>query len=251
MVHRSCSKSACNAEKKYQDLTGWKQYSYEELLRKINSCCDNDEVRVYNVESTKLDITSNLIRHQGSGPNLEGNIATLTTCKRYMRRARETDYWEGKWILGVTSRAIKSGFNGKHYLLYLMKVKKAFLSHKDIFSYLKEYHEETLKIKNATTNRLGDIFEPIGNCNDALDPSNYLSPHPAHSHGYEIGEEWESDISYKASDMSRKSIPLLLGDIDNTFVWQKPTIMFNENRGSGSKILSMNGLRNLISNYII
>ena len=68
----------------------------------------------------------------------------------------------------------------------------------------------------------------------------YEDPCKNHSHG---GDQWHDDIIYK-----NKSTPLLLGDVNHTFVWTKPLIKFKENRGSGSKKME---LREILSSDFV
>lgn len=216
--------------KEYQDLSEWKGITLKELLSRLEGQ-SRDEVRVYTVATTRLDKSTNIIRHLGSGPNLEGGLATLCTCKHSMRQNR-AENWKGQWILGLTSRAANKGFNGEHYLLYLMKVDQAFESHKELFEYLNTTDRAALRIKNAVNNRLGDIFEPADICKDPLNHQMYKIPHKNHSH---IGNDgWHDDIAYNG-----KSAPLLLGAIQNTFVWQQPMIRFNLKRGAGNMKLTL------------
>ena len=218
--------------KKFQDLSGWKPNTLNDLKKIIGGQIDDTEVRVYTVASTYFDKNDNLIRHEGCGPNLEGGLATLYTCKRSMRQGQSSDYWKGKWILGVTSRAENKNINRKHYLLYLMKVEKAFDSYKDLHQHLKQNNPSALQAKNANKNLFGDIYQPKADCTDPLDPKQYISPPDNHSHG---GDEWKLDISYELPSTKRLPTPLLLGDVNNTFVWQKPMIIFKEDRGTNNK----------------
>lgn len=238
----ACGSSKDNGyNKEFQDLNGWKSYILKDLLNRLSNQIDNNEVRVYTVASTWFDKNAKIITHKGSGPNLEGGLATLCTCKHSMRQGQNINDWKGKWILGVTSRDKTHGFNGEHYLLYLMKVERTFESHKILYQYLHQNNPTALQIKNAANNPLGDIFEPSTSCVDPLDPRQYKFPHKDHSHGHEAGEEWEWDISNK-TPTKRTAIPLLLGDINNTFVWQKPVIKFTQHRGVGNKKMLMKEL---------
>lgn len=229
---------SCEKDHKYQNLSGWGSHSLEMLRSKLSGhYLGDDEVRVYTVASTKLE--NGIIRHMGSGPNLEGGLATLCTCKRSMREAQSKEYWQERWILGLTSRAKSNGFGSVHYFLYLMKVGVAFDSHFQLYSYLEEHNINALNIKNAVLSPLGDIYErefkeplELGEL-DYRNPRKYKFPHFHHSHGHTVNEEWESDIV---------STPLLLGDINQTYVWQKPMIIFKENRGSGNKKMTMSEL---------
>lgn len=219
--------------KEWQDLSGWNGHTLRELKEKLNGrTCD--EVRIYTVKTTKFDRKSNEVHHEGSGPNLEGGLATLCTCKHSMRQNHVPHDWKGRWILGLTSRAAKQDFSGKHYLFYMMKVDEAFNSHKELYSYLKLKNENALRVKNAGGNCLGDIFEPRATCTNSLDPNMYKTPNKNHSHGYKAGESWCDDIVYKG-----QSAPLLLGDAKNTFVWPNPMIIFKKSRGPNNLKLSL------------
>ena len=220
-------------DKQFQDLRGWKGLTREELQRKLHKCT-GDEVRIYTVASTILDKKSHDVRHTGCGPNLEGGLATLCTCKHSMRQSYIPKDWKGRWILGLTSRAMKKGFSGEHYLFYLMKVSQAFESHRDLFEYLAKGNRKALQIKNATKNPFGDVYQPRGTCADALNPSMYDLPCANHSHGSKVNDQWVDDIVYKG-----KRAPLLLGDIENTFVWPQPVIRFTQHRGVGNLKLTL------------
>lgn len=233
--------SDCNTEhleddKKFQNLRIWenKGISRGELSRKLKEQ-EHAEVRVYTVATTRL--VKDSIKHIGSGPNLEGGLVTLCTCKHSMRQYHTTDEWEGKWILGLTSRAKTNGFSGSHYLFYMMKVAKSFESHAELYKYMEEKNLDALRLKNAVKNRLGDIFEPDYHCGNPLDPSCYKQPHRNHSHGINGAPDWHDDIIYNG-----KSVPLLLGDEVNTFVWTKPTIIFDKPRNNGNMKLTLGDL---------
>jgi hypothetical protein len=215
--------------KQWQDLSSWDGLTLEELLVKLREHVGS-EIRIYTVASTSLDNVSNDVRHRGSGPNLEGGLATLCTCKHSMRQNHIPEEWKGCWILGLTSRAKNKGFNGKHYLLYMMKIEQAFESHKELYEYLMARNRGALANKNAAKNRLGDIFEPRSNCIDPKNQGCYKRPHPSHSHGTDGDTQWHTDIEVT---------PLLLGEIGNTFVWPHPMIEFRRQRGVGNMKLKV------------
>ena len=220
------SKSDIFENKKYQDLSGWNGVSLEELKIRLQGHY-YDEVYVYTLATTRMDKKTHTVRHMGSGPNLEGSLTTLCTCKHKMRQDQKGD-WQGKWILGLTSRDRSKGFDGKHYPFYLMKVERSFDSQKEIFGYLEQNNPCALRSKNAVKNRLGDIFEPISKCSDPLDPKMYKTLHKNHSHGENDSIGWHSDIVYHG-----RSVPLLVGEKNNTFVWPQPMIRFIKDRGIG------------------
>lgn len=218
--------------KEYQDLNKWPEVTLKELLARLEGQ-PHEEVRIYTVASTRFDRNEKIIRHTGSGPNLEGGLATLCTCKHSMRQNQPKD-WKNLWILGLTSRAADKGFHGDHYLFYMMKVSRSFETQKELFEYLKQANPHALRIKNAVNNPLGDIFEPDSNCINALNPFMYKTPHKNHSHGRDGDVYWHNDIVYNG-----RSAPLLLGDTDNTFVWTKPMIKFTLQRGVGNMKFSL------------
>ena len=240
------SKKSNGDNKEYQNLSGWTSPPpLDTLVHRLSASEKNlkSQVRIYTVASTRLEKNNSIgkIRHEGSGPNLEGGLATLCTCKRSMRQGRPIDYWENSWVLGLTSRARSNGFSGQHYLLYFMKVEKAVLSHKELCLYLQGEYPSALEMKSAVTNPLGDVYIPKRSCSDALNPAEFEKPHKYHSHGCLLGEEWEQDISLKTRD-GRVGTPMLIGDPRNTYVWGEPVVHFKEDRGSGSKILLMEEL---------
>lgn len=238
-----CDTGIVNIEdKKWQDLSRWNGKTHQELLYEIAGY-QADEVRVYTVSTTKFIEKSNLIQHWGSGPNLEGGLATLCTCKHSMRLNSSCEKWKDRWILGLTSRAKSKGFDGKHYLLYLMKVEKAFDSHKEMYEYLEINNKKSLQLKNAIGNRLGDIFQPSDTCTNFTDPIMYKKPHGDHSHGYDGDTLWHKDIVYAKN----KCAPLLLGNKKNTFVWSKPMIVFNKDRGPGNLKITLKDLSGFLS----
>jgi hypothetical protein len=230
----------CDSDKECQDLEYWSSSSFtlDDLNKKLGEHL-KDDVYVYTVSSTKL--SKDTIKHIGSGPNLEGELATLCTCKHWMRQQSSLNTWKNTWILGLTSRARNNGFNSEHFFFYLMKVEQEFKSHQELFKYLSEKNSNALKIKNAVTNRLGDIFEPDleSSCTDPFKPDRYKKLHPKHSH---VGDQWHGDITGNGKDKDNNSARLLLGDVKHTFVWTKPCITFSENRNCGSKKMKIEKL---------
>lgn len=214
--------------------------SLEQLKAMLSSHLD-EKVRIYTVASTEFK--EGQVEHFGSAPNLEGGLATLCTCKRSMRAGQSCEAWQGTWIAGLTSRAKGKGFNGKHFLLYLMKVEKAYSTHKELHDYLLKNNSAALLKKNACKNNLGDIFIPKKIVSDELDFVDYLKPHPEHSHGCKDNDEWIQDIAYKG-----KSSPLLMGDSNNTFVWTNGRVASKEQRGSGNKKTTMREFLQLLMN---
>jgi hypothetical protein len=156
----------------------------------------------------------------GCGPNFQGDLITLCTCKRLMRTYLPTDDWKGVWIAGFTN--LKAGGNG-NALVYLMKVLYPFKSHLDLWG-SETVPEESKQIKNARLNKLGDIYEPKSNSakSDPFNPQNYFAPHPDHPHITD--KEWHKDICYTGYPTGLRPA-LLVGDPQYSFLWDMPGIL--------------------------
>jgi hypothetical protein len=124
----------------------------------------------------------------GSGPNFQGDMVTLCTCKHHTHTSLSSVDWEGKWVAGFTG--LGAG-GGKNALVYLTKIGHAFESHHDLW-YSVEILPETKRAKAATLNRLEDLFEPIDELSDPFDHRGYHSPHETHSHAPNNG--WYRDV---------------------------------------------------------
>jgi hypothetical protein len=164
----------------------------------------------------------------GSGPNFQGDLVTLCTCKRYMRTFLDSESWKGKWIAGFTGQ--KAG-EGKNRLVYLMRVEQTYVSHYGL------WHSETipLKAKNVKLtrwNNLGDVYQPKEEAaENYFNVRNYFPPVETHTH--HKNDEWHRDINY--SGMKGRRAVLLVGDIQNSFLWSKPLITFVSKLHRGQK----------------
>jgi hypothetical protein len=130
-----------------------------------------------------------------SGPNWEGGIVTLATCKHFMRTYR--NFGAGVGVVGVTNK-----LEQENWLLYAGVVDKVFPSNYDLGQYLYRHHCEAYKAKLMTTNRLGDIVESFGDLAYAerYDKGNYIEPCANHCRAEELdpngNPKWYKDIEY-------------------------------------------------------
>jgi hypothetical protein len=176
---------------------------------------DNNDVYFYVVTTVKNN--NGLLVQQGSGPNLDGGIITLCTCKHYMRALLSSDKWQGKWVAGFTGIG---RLERRHFLIYLMKVGIAFESHYDLW-HCSAIPAETKAAKRADLNRLGDIFMPKPKASRArFVPESYYPPVVDHPHADK--DAWHNDVDY--CDPYGRRAALLVGENDSTFVWSKPII---------------------------
>lgn len=207
-------------------------FSLKQLLEKIDSISITQKenyglIYYYVISTLELEPNTQNVVQRGSGPNLDGGIISLCTCKHWMRTFSDVKNSASLWIAGFTS---VNRIPNKHdnYLWYLMKVKSKFRSHYEAW---KNLSEDTKKMKNSSKNRFGDLYQPIDNYfkeNHELefDPTCYLPPIEKHPHlefdSSNSKYEWYYDIEqcYKNS----KPYVLLFGDPKLSFVWTKPTI---------------------------
>jgi hypothetical protein len=156
----------------------------------------------------------------GCGPNFQGGVITLCTCKHHMRAGRDADDWQGVWVAGLTGS--REPFR-QNWLVYLMRVERASLSHYDLWNAL----PPTVRWSKAAHRHVhGDVFQPVHGTARVHDPDlrfcpeGYVPPHPEHVH--RKGNEWFKDVRL---DFGRPA-PLLVGDPARSFVWTRPAIYY-------------------------
>lgn len=170
----------------------------------------------------------NSLRHYGSGPNWQGGIITLCTCKHEMRTY--PDCKQGTWVAGFCGVGVG---DGRNFLIYLMRVGDAFESHWKLWHRLPG---EVRSAKAADTNPVGDVYKPLGR-DTQKDPFNicrYHQPHKSHGRKY----NWPADINYQRNNNCRRAA-LLVGDRDHSFVWDQRRIVFDRNIGRGQRTHSL------------
>jgi len=183
------------------------------------------KARSYIVDTVKMSSDEKRFEQRGSGPNFQGGVLTLCTCKHQMRSRLSVDQWEDNvWIAGFTGRTIHKG---THWLFFLAKVKSAHDSHSDLWNSI-EIEEEALNAKAAHTNYFGDIFKPktpIPTNHARFTPSRYVTP-KTHAHRTTSDPDgWHRDINYR-HPVSNNFAPLLVADPELTFLWDEPLIRF-------------------------
>jgi len=186
--------------------------SYPELqmaLHEQDGC-----VYCYVIETIKDE--GGRFRQTGSGPNFQGGRITLCTCKHWMRTFKNLADWKGVWIAGFSG--LKAG-GGQNCLVYLMKIRQAFPSHRQLW---KSLRPATRREKNARDHGLGDVFEPKSQGSE-FRWSSYYQPVSGHVHASEKDPTaWHKDICYRGC--SKRVAALLLGDVKFSFLWKRPLI---------------------------
>ncbi len=178
----------------------------------------------YVVKSIKLKRGSTVFEQSGSAPNFQGGVLTLCTCKHQMRATMDCSGWEGKWIVGFTSRCRNER---PHWLFYLAQIANAYESQAELW---KKLSASVRRAKSTRANFLGDLFVPQGELvgDDRFDPRCYVTP-PHHSHRKnKCHNGWHNDIKYKHFDRHQHRPALLVGDRDLTFLWDRPLIFLDQ-----------------------
>ena len=166
----------------------------------------------------------------GSGPNFQGDLITLCSCKHLMRTYLDVESWKGVWIAGYTSvRDL-----GRNKLFYLMRVAEAFDSHRDLWA-SDSIAEEAKDTKAAHLDRFGDIYQPSKESGSPHSPWSYRGPYRNHVH-CEPGD-WRQDIRYR--DRYGRTPALLVGDPEFSFLWSKPLLTSPVRLARGQKKTSL------------
>jgi hypothetical protein len=92
--------------------------------------CATGQALVYHYVVASIHRHNGEFVQTGCGPNFQGGLITLCTCKHRMRTYMDPDDWNGIWIAGFTS--LPTG-NGANFLIYLMRVAYAFASQRDLW----------------------------------------------------------------------------------------------------------------------
>lgn len=185
----------------------------------------NIEGEAYSYVLSSISLDGESFEQRGCGPNFEGGVLTLCTCKHQMRSRRTAAQWKGVWIAGFTSRTNR---DHAHWLFYLARIKAAYDSHADLWTQLSVVEQ---RAKAAHLHFLGDVFKPEklklkGNLK--YSPSHYHMPN-VHAHRPSPSRNgWHKDINYRHK-ISKRHAPLLMADPDLTFIWKKPKLMLGYN----------------------
>jgi hypothetical protein len=200
--------------------------SLAHLTKRLGKC--RDEAYSYVLTSAKWDRNDECFEQRGCGPNIQGGVMTLCTCKHGMRASRLVDEWRGVWIAGFTSRTL---YRGRHWLFYLAKIQCAYESHVDLWMNL---GDGAVRAKVAHRNFHGDMYQPKTtnlSGEKRFDPRNYKAPSVrCHDHCPEWnGNLWHADVDYYDSARGgrpAKISPLLVADPRRTFLWSKAKVRF-------------------------
>jgi hypothetical protein len=202
--------------------------NYLKSLKRLKKAANREDATVYCYIIKTVKNKDNFFQQTGCGPNWQGGLITLCTCKHYMRTFLSPEDWKGKWIAGFTSindgSSSKDGGNRRNALVYLMKVKKAFASHYELWH---ELPNKTRAAKDVHENIHGDVFHPKDKQENSDKYAHSLYCGPCELHDHFDSEEWHKDVKY-FSNHTRRHASLLVGDENNSFLWTQPFIVAKE-----------------------
>ena len=185
---------------------------FEALLERI-APFRQDTVYPYVVTTVKC--RNNRLYQTGSGPNFQGDLMTLCSCKHEMRAYPDIRSLERVWIAGYTgSRGLVS-----NKLFYLMMVSQTFESHQELWS-SDSISEEAKIAKAANLDKFGDIYQPKSMSDDPYSHLSYFAPCDDHVHCDPC--DWHKDICYP--DRYGRTPALLVGCPEYSFLWDTVAI---------------------------
>lgn len=170
----------------------------------------------------------------GCGPNFQGDLITLCTCKHFMRTFLDANDWKDRWIAGFTSSEAGEGSN---CLIYLMRVFQAYQSHRELW-FSDSIPQRTKLAKAVHLDKFGDLYKPRTRAVDPWDPRGYIRPQSNHRHA----QGWEQDVAYKGRSMRGRPAALLVGDPNHSFLWSRPEIYYSGRLPRGQKKFSLTAL---------
>ena len=206
------------------------QLSVGALRQRIAQAGDPGVMEVYAYAVTSVEPHQGRFLQTGSAPNCAGGLITLGTCKHEMRTARSPEDWVrgGFWIAGLSSWDAK--FGKEQSLIYLMRVGAAYDSHAALVEALRAAgREDIVAAKDASRNRLGDLYvptRPMRTLEDRLTISAYAPPLLGHAHcGHPGDTSWHDDIRH----IGKNQLPaaILVGDPAWSFTWDRPMVFRN------------------------
>lgn len=190
------------------------------------------------VVATVENVNGRFVQH-GGGPNWQGGVLTLCTCKHAMRTFLEPENWHDVWIAGFSR--VRAG-DGRNALVYLTRITAAYSSHSALWQ-SPLLTQQAKRAKSATIERFGDIFEPRDGAKSPYAARNYQIPCADHVHRQY--NHWHNDIDYLGANKRRAA--LLVGDPAQTYLWQRPTLFLSNSIGRGQR---KSGLRALLNTLV-
>ncbi len=176
---------------------------------------------------TSVDTNGDAFLQVGCGPNFQGDVLTVCSCKAEMRTFKDVE--PGVWIGFTGVHGTKKGCG----LFYLTKIMDTAVSQYDLWK--NKLSPRSRRQKAAHLDPYGDTFEPTIEVEKVDDPrvysvTNYKGPIEGHVHSRsDYPDRWHSDIDYVGKRTRRRQL-FLIGDPLTTFIWTRPLIFFRGER---------------------
>jgi hypothetical protein len=199
--------------------------SNRELAERLDGAEDGP---VYSYVISTIQNRNGQLVQTGCGPNVQGEVMTLCTCKRSMRTTRSPRKWAGAWIAGFTGTPAGNGHNR---LVYLMQVATGFESQAELWN-SGCLAPASLAAKAAHCDPFGDLFQPLASMTEPWNPRQYHPPIPGHAHGG--GEEWHRDIAFFNKQTAAPQV-FLVGNPQFSFLWTRPMYTYADVIGRGHR----------------
>lgn len=151
------------------DHQSWKDWGNK---RTINA---PDDAVIRTFPQHLIFLEDGIFKQTRSGPNWQGGVLSLSTCKHYMRTSGDAESWVGSYLAGFTPKSEC----GENYLLFLAEISQVFDSNYDMGLYLNQHHRDAWTQKIATQNQFGDVYLAKRKLSDKTkyNPKNYYIPH--------------------------------------------------------------------------
>lgn len=187
-----------------------------------------DLIYVYPHHQIELS-DDNELEQTRSGPNWEGGMVTMATCKHFLRTYSSIKPKKVA-LCGITNK-----IEGENYLLYIGVIDKSFDSNYELGRYISSINQFAFDTKLATNNPLGDIFEPDEDLEDEerYDSLNFIEPHDDHCRFVEFSDnqpKYIKDIEYQTRSGRRPKCLIL----DPVTVHDTPLYTFTGKLGRAS-----------------
>lgn len=194
----------------------------------INIKSEDDNI-IYCFPQHRITLEKDGFHQLRSGPNWQGNILTLTTCKQRLRTYKDAEDWIGLWLAGFTPKN-----SGGNYLLWLAKIQHSFESNYELGLWLSE---EDYKLKCANNDPCGDIYQPIKQLSgeERFDVKNFVHPigHTRTERYNDGSYKWWKDIEYIGASYRRQAVFAFNPSL--TFLWSEPKFIPNFSLYRGGK----------------
>lgn len=222
---KSCRPSAVHQNAtEFPELS--KDLDIDTLCKRIANVGPPDNERVYGYVVRSVRPKDGMYEQRGSGPNFDGGLITLCTCKHSMRASISPEEWKkGVWIAGLTSWDVD--FEKQQSLVYLMRVGEAYSSQAALAQALhRSGRDSVVQAKDSSKHKLGDLMIPARSSLSIADQysiSAYRTPVLGHSHRRDgADDQWHNDIDYL--DRGGRRAAMLAGDVDYSFLWTRPLV---------------------------